>query len=62
MEARLPAAMKPAVQARISYADVESDFPVLMKPRGQDASADVPPGTPRINLLNQSGKIRVVRE
>jgi hypothetical protein len=62
LEVRLPAAVKPAVQARTSYADVESDFPVLMKPRGQDPFADVPPGTARINLLNQSGKIRVVRE
>jgi hypothetical protein len=41
---------------------VESDFPVLMKPRGQNPFADVPPGTARINLQNQNGKIRVVRE
>lgn len=62
LEVRLPAAMKPVIQARTSYAEVESDFPVLLKPRGQDAFADVPPGTPRINLQNQSGKIRVIRE
>jgi hypothetical protein len=62
LEVQLPAAIKPAIQARTTYAEVESDFPVLMKPRGQDAFADVAPGTPRINLQNQSGKIRVVRE
>jgi hypothetical protein len=62
LEVHLPATMKPAIQARTSYAEVESDFPVLMKPRGQDAFADVAPGTPRINLQNQSGKIRVIRE
>jgi len=59
---RLPAGLKPALQAHTSYADIESDFPVLMKPRGQDAFAGLPPGTPRINLQNQNGKIRVVGE
>ena len=59
---RLPAALKPALQAHTSYADIESDFPVLMKPRGQDPFAGLPPGTPRINLQNQNGKIRVVGE
>jgi hypothetical protein len=59
---RLPAGLKPAVQAHTSYGDIESDFPVLMKPRGQDPFAGLPPGTPRINLQNQNGKIRVVGE
>jgi hypothetical protein len=59
---RLPAALKPALQAHTSYADIESDFPVLMKPRGQDPFAGLPPGTPRINLQNQNGKIRVIGE
>jgi hypothetical protein len=62
LEVRLPAGLKPAVQARTSYADIESDFPVLMKPRGQEPFASLPPGTPRINLQNQNGKIRVIGE
>ena len=56
---RLPAGLKPALQAHTSYGDIESDFPVLMKPRGQGPFAGLPPGTPRINLQNQNGKIRV---
>jgi len=62
LEVRLPAGLKPALQAHTSYADIESDFPVLMKPRGQDPFTGLPPGTPRINLQNQNGKIRVVGE
>jgi hypothetical protein len=62
LTARLPAGLKPALQAHTSYGDIESDFPVLMKPRGQDAFAGQPPGTPRINLQNQNGKIRVIGE
>jgi DUF4097 and DUF4098 domain-containing protein YvlB len=62
LEVRLPAGLKPAVQAHTSYGDIESDFPVLMKPRSQDSLAGQPPGTPRINLHNQNGKIRVVGE
>ena len=62
LEVRLPAGLKPALQAHTSYADIKSDFPVLMKPRGQDPFAGLPPGTPRINLQNQNGKIRVIGE
>ena len=62
LTARLPAGPKPALQAHTSYGDIKSDFPVLMKPRGQDAFASQPPGTPRINLQNQNGKIRVIGE
>jgi len=62
LEVRLPAGLKPAVQAHTSYGDIESDFPVLMKSRSQDAMAGQPPGTPRIHLQNQNGKIRVVGE
>ncbi len=62
LEVRLPAGLKPALQAHTSYGDIESDFPVLMKPRGQDPFAGLPPGTPRINLQNQNGKIRVIGE
>jgi hypothetical protein len=62
LEVRLPNGLKPAVQAHTSYGKIESDFPVMMKPRGQDPFASQPPGTPRINLHNQNGKIRVVGE
>ncbi len=62
LEVRLPAGLKPALQAHTSYGEIESDFPVLMKPGGQDSLAGQPPGTPRINLHNQNGKIRVVGE
>jgi hypothetical protein len=62
LEVRLPAGLKPAVQAHTTYGDIESDFPVLMKPPSQDSSASQPPGTPRIDLHNQNGKIRVVGE
>jgi hypothetical protein len=62
LEVRLPAGLKPAVQAHTSYADIESDFPVLMKPPGQDAFSGLPPGTPRISLQNENGKIRVTGE
>ena len=33
LEVYLPADLKPAIQARTSFADVESDFPVLAKVR-----------------------------
>ena len=62
LEVRLRAGLKPALHAHTSYGDIESDFPVLMKPRGQDAFAGQPPGAPRINLQNQNGKIRVIGE
>jgi hypothetical protein len=60
LEVRLPAGLKPSVQAHTTYGDIESDFPVLMKSRGQNSLAGQPPGTPRIDLQNQNGKIRVV--
>jgi hypothetical protein len=58
LEVRLPAGLKPAVQAHTTYGDVESDFPVLIKSGRQDSL----PGTPRVHLQNQNGKIRVVGE
>jgi hypothetical protein len=62
LKVRLPAALKPAVQAHTSYGDIDSDFPVMMKAHSKDASAIQPPGTPRVNLRNQNGNIRVVGE
>jgi DUF4097 and DUF4098 domain-containing protein YvlB len=62
LQVRLAAGLKPAIRAHTSYGEIESDFPVLMKPRGQDPFGGLPPGTPRVNLENQHGKIRVVGE
>ena len=62
LEVHLPASLKPAIQARTTFGEVESDFPVLMKPRGEEPFAGVAPGTARITLLNQNGKIGVVRD
>ena len=62
LEVHLPAGLKPAIQARTTFGKVESDFPVLMKPRGEEPFAGVAPGTPSITLLNQNGKIAVVRD
>ncbi len=62
LEVLVPAGLKPAVQAHTTYGDIDSDFPVLLKPRSQDSSAGQPPGTPRIDLHNENGKIRVVGE
>ncbi len=62
LDVHLPAALKPAIQARTTFADVESDFPVLMKRPGENPFADVSPGTPRITLQNQDGKITVLRD
>lgn len=61
-EVHLPADIKPAVQARTSYADIESDFPVLLKSADKNALAEVPAGTPRVNVQNQSGQIRILRD
>ncbi len=60
MEIRLPAGLKPAVQARTTYGTHKSDFPLL--PKSQTSFADVPAGTPRITLENRTANIRVVRE
>ena len=62
LELLLPAEPKPAIQARTSLAEIESDFPVLMKPRGQNPFDDVPPGTPRIKLENQNANIIIKRQ
>ncbi|MGA2542092.1 MAG: hypothetical protein ABSG78_11115 [Verrucomicrobiota bacterium] len=60
LELHLPAGLKPALLARTSFGDIESDFPVLMKPRGADPFAEVAPGTLRASLQNQNGNIRVL--
>jgi len=62
LEVRLPEDFAPAIHARTSFAEVESDFPVLQPPRGQDPFAGDAAGKPRISLQNEHGRIRVVRE
>lgn len=61
IEVYLPADLKPAIEARTSFADVESDFPVLSKRAGTDAFADLGPDVARISLNNQNGGIRIAR-
>jgi hypothetical protein len=62
LELRLPAELKPALLARTSFGDVESDFPVLAKPASVDVFAGMAPGTPRASLHNQNGDIRIRRD
>jgi DUF4097 and DUF4098 domain-containing protein YvlB len=62
LDVYLPAGIKPAVEARTSFGDIESDFPVLMKPHGQDAFGGIDPATPKLTLLNQNGRIRISGE
>lgn len=56
----MPARLKPAVQARTSYGDIDSDFPVISKANFQPSPGE--PGAPRVNLRNQNGNIRVRSE
>jgi hypothetical protein len=62
LEVHLPAGLNPAIQARTTFAEIESDFPVLMKPRGEDPFAGIASETARITLQNQNGRIGVVRD
>ena len=62
LDVRLSEELKPAIQARTSYADIDSDFPVLMKPRGTDVFAELAADTPRVRLENQHGRIRITRD
>ncbi|MDB6125595.1 MAG: hypothetical protein JWQ71_4588 [Pedosphaera sp.] len=62
MEVLLPAGLKPVIQAHTTYAEVESDYPIIPKPATTETLAEADPAVPRINLQNQSGAIRIVRE
>jgi hypothetical protein len=62
LEVRLPANLKPAVQAHTTFGDIESDFPVLLKSASQNSQVAEQSGAPSINLRNQNGKIRVIGE
>ncbi len=62
IDLRLWEELKPAIQARTSFGEIESDFPVLMKPRGTDPFAELAADTPRVRLENQHGSIRIVRD
>jgi DUF4097 and DUF4098 domain-containing protein YvlB len=62
LDVYLPTGIKPAVEARTSFGDIESDFPVLMKPHGQDAFEGIDAATPKLMLLNENGRIRISGE
>jgi DUF4097 and DUF4098 domain-containing protein YvlB len=59
IKVQLPAGIKPAVVAHTTFDNVESDYPVLMKPHDEDPFADTAPGTPRLKLENQNGPISI---
>ncbi|HLP75608.1 MAG TPA: hypothetical protein VK327_01710 [Candidatus Paceibacterota bacterium] len=54
LEVLLPSHLKPAIQARTSYAGMRSDFPVLTGSGALQQAAD---GLPRVQLENQAGEI-----
>jgi DUF4097 and DUF4098 domain-containing protein YvlB len=62
IDLRLAEELQPAIQARTSFGEIESDFPVLMKPRGTDPFAELAADKPRVRLENQHGSIRIVRD
>ena len=62
LQLRLPAAIKPAIQAHTSFGSIESDFPVIMKAKGQNAFASVESGVPQVVLENQNGSINIRSE
>ena len=59
LEVRLPASAKPAIRAHTTYANIDSDFPVMLQ---SNPFNNLPSGTPRLGLQNEYGKIRVVSE
>ena len=61
IELRLPAALKPAISAHTSFAEVNSDFPIPANSQSA-AAPEAAPGTPRITLENQNGSIRIKRD
>ena len=61
LDLALPTGIDPAIRARTSFGEIDSDFPIFMKPSGQDAFLGIDAGKPRITLANQHGRIRIVR-
>jgi DUF4097 and DUF4098 domain-containing protein YvlB len=62
IELHLPGTLKPSIQAKTSFGEIDSDFPILSKARNQDDLENSDPKGPRVILQNQNGKIRIVRE
>ncbi len=62
LEVHLPAGLKPAIQARTTYAKIDSDFPVLSERSGAQPLTEIAKGAARISLQNRNGRIRVVRD
>jgi DUF4097 and DUF4098 domain-containing protein YvlB len=59
---RLPGELKPTIQAQTEFAEINSDFPVLMKPKGSDPFKDVDSGTLRIQLDTRNAPIRIAKK
>jgi hypothetical protein len=62
LEIHLPAGLKPVIHAHTTFAEVESDFPVLLTPHGEDPFDGVAPDVARITLQNENGRIGIVRD
>jgi DUF4097 and DUF4098 domain-containing protein YvlB len=62
LELHLPSAVRPALQARTSFGDVQSDFPILTKSPSGNSSPDAGTATLRASLQNQNGNIRIFRD
>jgi DUF4097 and DUF4098 domain-containing protein YvlB len=62
LDVHLPGELNPVIQARTSFADVHSDFPILLNPQSVASSDSGQPGKPQINLHNRNGRIRVSRD
>ena len=62
LEVYLPSGLKPAIQARTSFAPIDSDFPVLSDLSSAESLREYANAGAWISLRNQNGKIRVVRD
>ncbi|HYG24772.1 MAG TPA: hypothetical protein VEH04_18540 [Verrucomicrobiae bacterium] len=62
IDVRLRKELKPVVVARTSFGEVESDFPVMLKPRGADAFEHADSTAARVSLGNRHGSIKLLKE
>lgn len=60
LEIRMPASLKPAIVAKTSFGDVNSDFPLRSRLSSEGQNAEVEAGMPQIRLKNEYGGIRIV--
>jgi len=61
LELDVPDGFEPAIHAHAGFGGIESDLPVLMKPRSADPFEGVPGDKARILLRNQNGDVRIRR-